>query len=174
MATLKVLKDGLEKEYNITTEQAKMLQQFKEDARYSDDVEINGVKKGEIIGIVLDEKPDVPFYYTVRLSFNDEGQNITITKAELPMIMWAFTKDTKAVCNGGAFRGKDIISIMPDYNKVLGYNKGYELEPEDFRIIGNDPTCFKARDYLNSIKQLCLTSTTYKEVADRTKNLLLN
>lgn len=174
MATLKVLKDGLERDYNITQEQAKMLQQFIEDDKYNGDTEINGVKKSDMVGIVLDEKPEVPFYYTVRLSFNDAGQDITITKAELPMIMWAFTKDTKAICNGGAFRGKDIISIMPDYNKILGYNKGYSLEPEDFRIIGNDPTCFKARDYINNIKQMCLTSTNYQEVATRVRTLQLN
>lgn len=173
MATLIVEKDGVKTEYSVTQRQAEMLQEFKVNPEYTDKTEINGVKKSEIIGVIFD-KVDKPFYYTVRLSYNDKGQDLTITKDELPMILWAFTKDTKAVCSGGAFRGKDIISIMPDYCKILGFNKGYELQPEDHRTIGNNHQCFEAREYLNNIKRLCLETPSFAEVKSKMRTLQLN
>jgi len=113
------------------------------------------------------------FLYEVRLSFNEDAQNITISKDELPIVMWAFLKDAKAVCKNGAFRGKDIISILPNFNSMLGFNKGYDLTPEDFALIARDMTCINARNYQNHIKSLCHESKTSQELLEKSSVLLL-
>ena len=112
--------------------------------------------------------------YEVRLSFNEDGQNITITKEELPMVMWAFLEDTKVVCLNGAFRGKGIISILPNFNAMMGWNKGYSLTPEDFELINNESVCREARNYQASVKSLCMESRTPQELLEKVKQLRLN
>lgn len=174
MATLIVEKNGEKKEYEITQVQAEMLKEFKEDANFSDDHEINGVKKKEMVSIIFDKKPEKPFYYAVRLSYSDNGQDVTIPKEDLPAVMWGFLKKTQIVCSQGMFKGDAIISILPDYTKILGFNKGYTLESEDFRLIANDKTCNLARNYLDGVKGLTERSTTFQELSGKLNTLLLN
>ena len=111
--------------------------------------------------------------YEVRLSFNEDAHNITITKDELAVVMWAFLKDAKAICRNGAFRGKDIISILPNFNSMLGFNKGYELTPEDFALISRDIRCINARNYQNHVKSLCYESKTSQDLLDKVGQILL-
>lgn len=173
MATLKTIKDGVEKEFSITQRQAEMLQGFVLNDAYGPDVEINGVKKSEIALITFDKKVEKPFVYSVRLSYNNDGQDVLIGKSELLMVMWAFMKDAKAICKNGMFRGKDIISVMPDYSAMLGFNRGYDLQSEDFRLISRDETCISARNFYNAAKQACLESKTFPELTQKMNQLLL-
>ena len=174
MAILTTLKDGVTKEYTITQQQAEQLKAFIEDSNYSPDTEINGVKKSEMVSLTFDKKPEQPFYYTVRLSYNDKDQDVTIGSKEMPAVYWAFLKETKAVTSVGLFRGKDIISVLPDFHKILGFNKGYDLQPEDFRLIGTDPTCIKAVRFLEEVKQVARTVDTVQELNEKINRLLLN
>lgn len=174
MATLKTIKEGVEKEFSITDRQAEMLQGFVTNDEYGPDVEINGVKKSEIVLITFDKKVEKPLVYSVRLSYNNDGQDVLIGKSELSMVMWAFMKDAKAICKNGMFRGKDIISVMPDYTTMLGFNRGYDLQTEDFRMISKDATCVEARNYYNAMKQICLESKTFPELTQKVNQLLLN
>jgi hypothetical protein len=174
MATLTVERNGERKDYNITQQQAEQLTEFKYNNAFSGDTEINGIKKSEMVAIIFDKKPEQPFYYTVRLAYNDKGQDITIPKDELPQVMWGFQRKAQVVCSGGAFKGDAIISILPDYNKILGFNKGYDLESEDFRLIANDKTCNQARNYIEGVKKLCGESQTFQELIGKLNTLLLN
>lgn len=112
--------------------------------------------------------------YEVRLSFNEDGQNVTITKEELPMVLWAFLKDSKVVCMNGAFRGKDIISVLPNFNAMMGWNKGYQMNEEDFSLVNKNPVCLEARNYYNSVKELCHQSESPKELLEKLNQTLLN
>lgn len=173
MATLKTIKEGVEKEFSITDRQAEMLQGFIINDEYGPDVEINGVKKSEIMMITFDKKVEKPFVYSVRLSYNNDGQDVLIGKSELSMVMWAFMKDAKAICKNGMFRGKDIISVMPDYGSMLGFNRGYDMQSEDFTMISRDTTCIEARNFYNGMKQMCLESKTFPELSQKANQLLL-
>lgn len=174
MATLTTKKGEEVKEFSITQEQAERLQEFVSNDAYGPDIRINNVKKSEIMMITFDKKVEKPFVYSVRLSYNNDGQDVLIGKSELPMVMWAFMKDAKAICKNGMFRGKDIISVMPDYSAMLGFNRGYDLQSEDFRLISRDETCVTARNFYNSMKQACLESKTFPELTQKTNQLLLN
>lgn len=174
MATLTTKKGEVEKEFSITQEQAEKLQEFVSNDAYGPDVEINGVKKSEIMMITFDKKVEKPFVYSVRLSYNNDGQDVLIGKSELSMVMWAFMKDAKAICKNGMFRGKDIISVLPDYSSMLGFNRGYDLQSEDFRLIARDETCVAARNFYNGMKQACLESKTFPELTQKMNQLLLN
>lgn len=123
---------------------------------------------------VEEKKQSKSISYEVRLSFNEDGQNVTITKDELPMVMWAFLKDAKVVCKNGAFRGKDIISVLPNFNAIMGWNKGYELTPEDFASVSRNEVCLEARNYQNSIKNLCYECSTSQELLEKSSQLKLN
>ena len=87
-------------------------------------------------------------YYTVKLSF-DGQDDVEIGKEDLEYALYAFMGGGNVILSSGAaIRGKDIISILPDYNKMMGYNRGYKLNPEDWnhveKEIGNVPKHFLA------------------------------
>lgn len=71
-------------------------------------------------------------YFKVRLSYDSESENPTIKEEELARVIWAFAHKTDVVLPSGAFRGRDIISILPDYGACLGYNRGVKLDSIDF------------------------------------------
>jgi hypothetical protein len=111
--------------------------------------------------------------FEVRLSFNEDGQNVSISKEELPKVMWAFLRDSKVVCMNGAFRGKDIISILPNFNAIMGWNKGYSPTPEDHALIQRSEVCLSARNYHSRVKDLCMESQDVQELIEKSKQLLL-
>lgn len=37
------------------------------------------------------------------------------------------------VCSEGTISGNNIMAVMPDYNRVLGYNRDYTLTGEDYQ-----------------------------------------
>lgn len=63
--------------------------------------------------------------YKVRLAFNNATNDVIIGAKELPSVLWAFAKNTKVILDSGAFRGQDIISVLPDKVASMGWNDGY-------------------------------------------------
>ena len=57
---------------------------------------------------------------------------IGISKKDLPNAYYSFINETKMITSDGiAIRGKDIISIEPDWNNILGYNTGYKINERE-------------------------------------------
>jgi len=112
-------------------------------------------------------------YYKVRLSYDNEAENPTITEEELPRVLWAFANKTDVIIPQGAFRGKDIISILPDYGACLGYNRGAKLNGEDFgdyrKSFGNLP-----EKKLEELKGVLRGATSEDLFIEKSKQLLLN
>jgi hypothetical protein len=101
---------------------------------------------------IKEETKEKKCYYTIRMSF-DKTDDITITEEDLTYAIWAFVKKTDVVSTNGCFRGKDIISILPDYAMTMGWNKHYNLEPEDFARINVDDICQKAKVLYGQVKE---------------------
>lgn len=72
------------------------------------------------------------YFYKVRLSYDNEGENPIITQDELPLVLWAFITKEDVVFSGGGFRGRDIISILPDIRANCGLYPTAKLYGEDW------------------------------------------
>ena len=85
--------------------------------------------------------------YKIRMSYNDDSQDIVIDGDDLVYAYYAFINESRIILpNGYALRGKDIIQISPDLVACMGWNKGYSPTPEEWGYInkqlGNKPTHF--------------------------------
>lgn len=130
--------------------------------------------KIETRALVEDEPKDQEYYYTVRLNYSDTTRDVTITKEQLPHALWAFIKKTDVVFDGGGFRGRDIISILPDYVATMGWNKGYTPTSEEMGMIAKSETCNEARRLCGEVKLFCNESSSLPELLKKTNQLLLN
>jgi hypothetical protein len=93
------------------------------------------------------------YFYKVRLAYDSEAENPIITQEELPLVLWAFITKEDVVFSGGAFRGRDIISILPDIRANCGLYPTAKLYGEDwgeFRHIKP-----KADKILEDLKNAC-------------------
>ena len=70
-------------------------------------------------------------YYKVKIGYGVEDI-ISITKDELEKATYAFITKADAVFQNGMCRGKDIMGILPDYHKTMGWNYGHKMEDLDF------------------------------------------
>lgn len=164
--------------FKITDEQYNVIYKIFTDTNISKNYEIksekNIITKGDIVDFIVDEKnSENKFYYKVRLSYDDDAEDITITQDELPNVLWSFVNDSKVVTTNGAFRGKDIITILPDFNRIMGWNKGYKPNSTDFALLQRNEKCLQARNYQNKIREICHESKTPQELISRSKQLLI-
>lgn len=84
------------------------------------------------------------YKYKIRLSYNDDAEDIIISENELQHAYYAFLTEGRVVLpSGGALRGKDIISILPDDVASMGWNKSYTPTAEEWgeirQQLGNKP-----------------------------------
>ena len=82
------------------------------------------------------------YTYKIRLSYNDDAEDIRIKENELQHAYYAFMTEGRVVLpSGQAIRGKDIISILEDPIANMGWNANYQPTPEEWgeidRKIGN-------------------------------------
>lgn len=61
----------------------------------------------------------------------------SISEEELPRAIRAQVNGTVAILNEGTVAGNNIMAIMPDYNRHLGYKRDYVLTGEDYDQIGD-------------------------------------
>ena len=90
--------------------------------------------------------------------------------------MWSFIQGSNIITKEGAFRGKDIISILPDFKRIMGWNTGYQLGAEDFQKINSDDLCFAAKKYQSDIKEVAYLATSQQNfltLVDRLETKLL-
>jgi len=74
-------------------------------------------------------------YFKVKIGFKDDDF-ISIDETELRKAMIAQITGKIGIFNEGTIAGNSIISITPDYNKEMGWNRDYKLQGEDYDRIG--------------------------------------
>ena len=95
---------------------------------------------------------------------------IPIDETELEKALRAMAADGKAFFNEGAT--DRIHAVIPDYHKMMGYNYGYELQPEDWAEIGSSKECNDAKKLAVDIKmKLAGHTPPSKEISDGVKQL---
>lgn len=65
---------------------------------------------------------------------------ISIDETELRKAITAQVKGQVAIFKEGTVSGNSIMSITPDWNKTMGWNRDYKLTGEDYQCIGNGRT----------------------------------
>lgn len=138
----------------------------------------NLLTKGEVASLIPEESEVVKLpeekkglFYNVRLSYSDNNDNVTITAKDLPLVMWGFAKETKVVLGTSAFRGKDIISILPDKVASMGWNKGFKPEAIDQADI-NRTLGRSLENYQEEIKILLQEAVSQKDLIQKSLPLL--
>ena len=81
-------------------------------------------------------------YFKVKTGYRPD-EYISIEETELWAAQEAQATGKVAFLKVGSISGNHIISILPDWNRVLGFNKDYELVGEDYLEIGKE----RERDY---------------------------
>lgn len=81
-------------------------------------------------------------YYKVFI-YSDWKSYIPIDETELEKAIGAFRLGAPVVFNEGAT--EKIREILPDFNRIMGWNDGYTPTAEDSGYIANDRTCLEAR-----------------------------
>ena len=138
----------------------------------------NTLKKEEILSLIPEnheivklEESVKDMYFTIRLDYSDQTQNVTITSKELPIALWGFLKEAKVVLGNSAFRGKDIISITPDKVLTMGWNKGYIPTPYEQQEI-NKKLGKSMEELYEKIKEHTYSAKTLKELVEVSTPLL--
>jgi len=72
-------------------------------------------------------------YFKVQTGYGP-NEFIPIDETQLEAAQYAFLTESKAILGGVPVRGKDIMTIIPDVNRMMGWNRGYKMEAEDHAI----------------------------------------
>ncbi len=75
-------------------------------------------------------------YFKVKIGYGADDY-ISITDNELSKAIVAQGTGRVVVLSGGTVSGNSIISITPDWNRELGFNRDYKLTGEDYQKIGS-------------------------------------
>lgn len=96
-------------------------------------------------------------YFRVKIGYGAD-EFVSIEESELPMAQRAMITGKVASFNEGMVSGKSILSIIPDWQKVMGWKRGYSLQGEDYDYIGekrvNEYREFISKTKLEVEKQL--------------------
>ena len=76
-------------------------------------------------------------HFKVKIGFGNDDF-ISIDESELRSAIKAQGNGSVAVFKEGTIAGNHIISILPDYNKKMGWNRDYQLVAEDWDYIGKE------------------------------------
>ena len=100
---------------------------------------------------------------------------IEITDRELEKAYYCFLEKKDSIFSGGAIKGSQILNIKPDFHKIMGWNRGYKMDVEDFAELAQKGVDRKTRDRLNEAKDkvvgLIATKQTHLIGKEETKQI---
>lgn len=74
-------------------------------------------------------------YFRVQYGFNPDDY-FSVDEVEMQKALKAQITGALCVLNEGTIQGERIISIRPDYNRIMGWKRDYKLTGEDYDYIG--------------------------------------
>lgn len=74
-------------------------------------------------------------YFRIKIGYGADNF-ISIDETELAMAIRSQITGRVGLFKEGTVTGKSIISITPDYNRMCGYHRDYQLTGEDYDRIG--------------------------------------
>lgn len=101
-------------------------------------------------------------FYRVKYGFGDD-EFYSIPGEDLKNALIAQGSGGIFACEEGTIAGNNIISIMPDYNRVLGLNRDYKLTGEDYGLLGV-ALVKNHRTFLQDMKHEALESSQPKRL----------
>ncbi len=84
----------------------------------------------------------------------DQRYTLDIEEAHKAYYLFLHPEERGVFKNGLAIIGKHIQSVEPDYNTTMGWNKGYELQPEDYADIRKKGIDSELRNILSMAKKI--------------------
>lgn len=87
-------------------------------------------------------------YFKVQKGFGNDF--ISIDETELPQAMRAQITGKVAIFKEGTVSGNSIMSITPDLNRIMGWNRDYQMNGEDWKAVGS--MMGEYREYLENTK----------------------
>lgn len=75
-------------------------------------------------------------HYRVKIGYGKDDF-ISITEEELAMALRAQISGKVGVFKEGTVSGNNIMAILPDYQRDMGWNRDHQLGSEDYAEIGN-------------------------------------
>jgi hypothetical protein len=76
-------------------------------------------------------------YFKLQKGFKADDY-ISIDETELQRAIKARATGKTGIFKEGVISGQYIISILPDWNKEMGWNRDYQLTGEDYALIGRE------------------------------------
>lgn len=86
-------------------------------------------------------------FYKIVFGYKPE-EYLEITKDEVQKAYYCFLEKKDSIFSGGAIKGSNIQRIEPDYHRTMGWNRGYELQNEDYIEIRRKGLDEKMRNFL--------------------------
>lgn len=83
-------------------------------------------------------------YYQVRYGHR-ENECVSVSEDEMPTAIKAQVTGKIGVFKEGTISGSSIIAVVPDYQRIMGWNRSYALGPEDWAQIQENEECTDAR-----------------------------
>lgn len=62
---------------------------------------------------------------------------IPIDETELEKAIYAHVTERKVVLRNGSVNGSQILKVVPDWHRAMGWNRGHRLQAEDWEDIEN-------------------------------------
>lgn len=112
------------------------------------------------------------YYYQVKYGHKD-SELVSITRDELMTAVKAQVTGKVGVFNEGTVSGNSIIAIIPDYIRMMGWNRGYVLTSEDWGEINSSNACREAKLLLEETSNQVrgISSNKPKEISGVVKEL---